>query len=319
MAQRHDKRRRVLLTLENGISYKALRRVIERLASEPRGTEDVLAPAAVERALEEEYGCLRQVISLDRSSGAPFEWEVGLAHRVIPRYLQSAAFAPYVLQALDHFGNSHDRPWHLILYCDELVPGAARKINNSRKTWAYYLSVLELPRALLSHREAWIPIGFLRSPIGRDVVGGWSTIAAKLMGTLFLGPLSIRDAGVVLDIPGCGPRVVFFDMHVTIGGSPALEQLWGTMGCNGVVPCSLGCLNVVSSSSALATHDPSHSLVDTSCADRSKFIMASNRQIWGEIDELRAQRHVVTRTRFRQMEGIRAPLRCHWASRETGT
>ena len=53
MAQRHDKRRRVLLTLESGISYKALRRVIERLAGEPHGTEDVLAPAAVERALEE--------------------------------------------------------------------------------------------------------------------------------------------------------------------------------------------------------------------------------------------------------------------------
>ncbi len=223
MAQRHDKRRRYLLTLESGISYKALRRVIKRLASEPRGTEDVLAPAAVERALEEEYGCLRQVTSLDRSSGAPFEWEVGLAHRALPHYLQSAALAPYVLQALDHFGNSHDRPWHLILYCDELVPGAARKINTSRKTQAYYLSVLELPRALLSHREAWIPIGFLRSPIGRDVVGGWSTIAAKLMETLFLGSLSIRDAGVVMDIPGCGPRVVFFDMHVAIGDSPALQ------------------------------------------------------------------------------------------------
>ena len=83
MAQRHDKRRRVLLTLESGISYKALRRVIKRLAGEPRGAEDVLAPAAVERALEEEYGCLRQVISLERSGGAPFEWEVGLAHRVL--------------------------------------------------------------------------------------------------------------------------------------------------------------------------------------------------------------------------------------------
>ena len=162
------------------------------------------------------------------------------------------------------------------------VPGAARNINNSRTTQAYYMSVLELPRALLSHREAWVPIGFLRSPIGVDAVGGWSTIAAKLMGALFLGPLSIRDAGVVLDLPGCGPRVVFFDMHVTIGDSPALQQLSGTMGCNGVVPCSLGCLNVVSSSSALATHDASHSLVDASCADRSKLIMASNHHTWGE-------------------------------------
>ena len=301
-----QKKQRILRTLESGVSYKALRRVARRLADdEPAGGAGVLDPQSIEKALEEEYGSLRQCIQLTtevKGQRGTFDWEVAVGQRILPRYLQSAAFAPYVTQTLEQCGNSYDNPWHLIFYCDELVPGAARKINNSRKTQAYYLGVLELPSALRYHREAWIPIAFLRSPIGRDVVGGWSTIASLLLERLFCGPLSIRNAGITLELPACGPRVFFFAMHCTIGDSPALQQLWGTFGCNSNVPCSLNCLNLVSASSGLASHDASGVLVDASCTDRSRLVFATNQDVWEKFDVLAANQPLVNKTRFREMD-----------------
>ena len=90
--------------------YKALRRVTNRLA--------------------DEHGPLRQCIQLTtevKGQRGTFDWEVAVCQIILPKYLQSAAFAPYVMQTLEQCGNSYDNPWHLIFDCDELVPGAARK------------------------------------------------------------------------------------------------------------------------------------------------------------------------------------------------
>ena len=101
MASRDEKRRRILLTIESGVSYKALRRVTQRLANEEGAVEDVLDPASIERALEEEYGPQRQVIRLSTDDGkhkGSFEWEVGGGAADPPTIFAICCFGPVCSQ-----------------------------------------------------------------------------------------------------------------------------------------------------------------------------------------------------------------------------
>ena len=50
---------------------------------------------------------------------------------------------------------SPERPWRLVLYADEVVPGDGFKGNNLRKVWVIYFSWLELGLMQLSNEDAW--------------------------------------------------------------------------------------------------------------------------------------------------------------------
>ena len=51
-------------------------------------------------------------------------------------------FLKYLLTRLDRTGNSADKPWRLVVYADEIVPGNPLAVSNSRKVYAMYWSFL---------------------------------------------------------------------------------------------------------------------------------------------------------------------------------
>ena len=304
MAARRDKQRRTLLALESGVPNQALQRVVARLQKERVSIQDlVLNDRAIDRALTLEYGQLLAEIPLVTSSGT-FTWELGSPPAVLQAYLQSPALAPYVKAVLEQRGLDPRYPLRLIYYCDELTPGAALKVNNKRKTNAYYVTLLELPAVLRAHREVWFPMGFIRSVVARDVAGGWTAIANKLMELTFLGPHSIADAGVVIKLAAdSAPRIVFFEMYALIGDAPALQSFMGSKGVSAVVPCPFGCSNVTSTTSTIVAHDDSGVLVDTTCSDKSKLLRATNEHVWEKFDELEAlQPTRITKALFIRMD-----------------
>ena len=106
MAAAKRRKTRVHAAMELGVPNKALRRVMDLLASLCYDGETASAmvhtfmnPRAIEQEMEAEFGAMRQRLTLQTSDG-PFEWEVGVPRMVIARYLETNAFAPHVLQAL---------------------------------------------------------------------------------------------------------------------------------------------------------------------------------------------------------------------------
>jgi len=64
-------------------------------------------------------------------------------------------------------------PWRIVLYADEVTPGAVLKAVNTRKCWAWYFTFLEFGSQHIAREELWIPFGILRSGITKLVKGGF--------------------------------------------------------------------------------------------------------------------------------------------------
>eukprot|EP00959_Pyramimonas_sp_CCMP1952_P299787 6270383-Pyramimonas_sp.AAC.1 len=59
------------------------------------------------------------------------------------------------------FPVSRDRPWRLLLHCDDIGVGNAWEIDNRRNQLAVYASFLGFG-SFLQKEVAWLPIGTLR-------------------------------------------------------------------------------------------------------------------------------------------------------------
>ena len=280
-----SKRSRLKL-LSSHSSYRGLHSLLKCLKELP--IDDVRnGRNSFSQDLSSTYGHALTTITVPTTEG-PFDWEVAKPNEMLKLYLESPALSEYVVKALHEHGNDPDRPWHLVVYCDELTPGNALKLNNKKKLNAYYVCILELEPWLRSMCEAWIPIGVLRSSRAKTIIGGWTFLMRQLMELLLLGDLGVSHAGVHLQLQGTS-RLVFFKVHGFIGDTPALAQIWGSMGCNANVPC-FACLNLTRHAANLSAY--SACLADTACYDNSNsgpVQRATDQDIWNKYDSLAAR------------------------------
>ena len=70
---------------------------------------------------------------------------------------QGGSFTELILDTLTKHPSSPERPWKLILYSDEVVPGNPIGYNNLRKVWVAYYSFAEFGPVTLQREEAWLP------------------------------------------------------------------------------------------------------------------------------------------------------------------
>lgn len=296
----NPKQRRILLALESGVANAGLQKIVRRLKAANVDVADLdLNPWAINNALEAEYGDHIAKITIPTTDG-PFDWEVAAPAVVLRSYCQSAALSPFIRDLVDAGVGCHpNNPLRLVFYCDELTPGRALKLHNKRKTMAMYVVFKDLPHGCRGHREAWVPLAFLRSSVVKIALEPWTSQFRALLENAFLGPDSIADQGFVLKLGGRRPITIFCTLDGVIGDAPALASFWGTKGCNGVMPC-LKCLFVASVESKLEIEDDA--IVDFSCTDRSKFGDADDEDVWEKFDELALQRPLLNKTRFGQLE-----------------
>ena len=148
------KHRRTLLALEAGIPNASLRRVLERLRDANVDLADIhLDQQAVARASEAQYGDHVTTLRIPTTRG-PFAWEVAVPAAMLRSYLQSPALLPHFMDVLQSGAGCHpSHPIKLVLYCDELTPGRALRINNKRKVMAICVTLAAFPRALRGHRK----------------------------------------------------------------------------------------------------------------------------------------------------------------------
>lgn len=73
---------------------------------------------------------------------------------------------------------SADRPWGIIYYNDEVVPGNVLSADPSRKVQCVYLSFREFGPIALSREEAWFAVLACRSSVVSEVNAGMSQVTA---------------------------------------------------------------------------------------------------------------------------------------------
>ncbi|CAE7515104.1 unnamed protein product, partial [Symbiodinium sp. CCMP2592] len=90
--------------------------------------------------------------------------------------------------------SSVSKPWQLILYADEVIPGNVLG-PAQRKFWAIYASFREMDQ-FLHHEDLWLTISLERSNFVSHVQGGICQIMSKILETIFANvPMSGSISG----------------------------------------------------------------------------------------------------------------------------
>ena len=102
------------------------------------------------------FGPLHQTITATTKNGPlPIEVQhpIAMLHYVSA---SSSSLANLISRAATAAPPSHERPWRIVLYCDEVLPGNQLAHKSQRKSWHWYWSVMEWGAAALSHEVSYM-------------------------------------------------------------------------------------------------------------------------------------------------------------------
>lgn len=255
-----------------------------------------LSRCAVQRSLLKslkDYAVVRKLSLLAARRGSKkklsiessFDWHVAQPCLLVKHFAdKSAAFADLLDQTLQ----KHTEPLSIIIYYDEITVGNIIKVDTKRKFWCFYFSFAEFGRRVLQSDMALLPIGIIRSTKVKMTKGNLSAVFRECL-KLFCGDgAALGSHGIAINLPS-GPALLRAKVRYNMADAAALHKALDTKTCSGNVPC-LRCKNVVSKRSRLAEFDASGYLVDTTCADASKFDARSDADVWRACDDLEAKK-----------------------------
>ncbi len=177
------------------------------------------------------------------------------------------------------------KPWSLVVYGDEVVPGNVLNQRNFRKIWAVYWSLLEFGLHL-SDETAWFPCVAEASQGLKKVNGGISQVMAAVLKLCFGSHTFDFRTGIQLQGPD-GSRVrVYITLSMMVQDGAAHKLIWQCKGDAGSRLCIL-CRNLVSRSSGLVDEDGSDLLV-CSTINAQDLDLATDDDIRGSINRLKA-------------------------------
>ena len=124
---------------------------------------------------------------------------------------------------------SPDKPWRVVLGCDEYTPGSKVVSANRRKNMALVFNFVELGPDILECDASWyIPV-IVRAQVFKKLPGGWSAMLRAIMRQLLVGLGSFSCAGVLVPIEvNPGLRVAY---QLTAALQTALTDGEGIMKC----------------------------------------------------------------------------------------
>ena len=188
--------------------------------------------------------------------------------------------------------------WGIVIYTDEILPGAQLKINNNRKLVSFYWSFVQFG-AKLGVEDCWLHLATIRRSWMTSAKCGWSQVFKELCKLFFKKPKDLAS-GVVLNLVGHGPCTLFAKIGAVIGDAPALQSVWGWKGATGW-KCCFFCQNVVLEASELAQYDATGRLVSHCETDVSKLALQTDNALMQSAASLVANLHL-PKGRFADME-----------------
>ena len=215
-------------------------------------------------------------------------------------YGQAGGFYNMVAKKMRDTQCSHEAPWRLIMYSDEVVPGNVLRIANARKVWVIYWSFLELHQ-FLSMEESWVAMIAEPSVELKHISGGISQVFAKCV-AVFFGALQFdfSSGGIQLTGPD-GNRVrLYADLDMLSQDGGAHKLVWGCKGDGGTRVCML-CGNLVATKSGIADENGDDMLV-CSHVQADECRLSTDAEILASVDRIALLRTTESNANFQRWQ-----------------
>jgi hypothetical protein len=236
------------------------------------------------------YGDLLLPIALKHKDGGATNILVcnpfAMLHKAM---VQGGSFSDFMKLKLHENQPSPERPWTLVLYADEVVPGDVMSSENRRKIWVVYASFLEFGLAALSREESWFTIMCERTSIVSSLSAGISQVMRYIV-KLFFG-LKVHDfkhSGMLLnDGQDDGWQMrLWVDMGIFLQDGGAHKIVWHCTGDKGTKMC-MKCINLYAEESGILDEEGTDMLT-CSLLHEEDLHMARDVDIRGTIGRLTA-------------------------------
>ena len=207
-----SKRLMVLTSMaELGLPEVKLLKVIEKVKANPGILDLVVGRKSVHEAAEHLFLQVADVVQMPMKVGNNLvDWD---CCRVGPLFDVISTSCPEfgkLLVSLDRQSpSSPTRPWSIIMYYDETIPGDPLRLDHLRKFMGVYISLANFGPTLLKHERCWLPAAVLRTSIIKLIRGGWSGCIKWWLRRLLLDPGNVRGGVPLRVLQG---RLAFFKL-----------------------------------------------------------------------------------------------------------
>ena len=215
--------------------------------------------------------------------------------------LQGGSYSNLLRQTMNDKGCSFEKPFSVMLYCDEIVAGNPLAHTTSRKVWAFYMSILELGPLMLQKEQAWLTVLVMRSSLASTLSAGVSQLYKLLLRSIFLNPECNVQCGLGLKFQDGEIRHLFLKMGGILQDGGAHKATWSGKGDAGTKFCIL-CKNLISNRSNLVYNQDGEALLTSCMHSLNDLVLASNDDIYNSIDALVYKKDVFSAQQFKMWE-----------------
>ena len=128
------------------------------------------------------YGPVHQTCKVPLASGGDMDIELQNPQAMLYELTRSSeTFSRLVERTFERSPPPPARPWGIILYNDEVTPGAEMRAHNPKQLETFYWSVYEFGMHVLSDEESWLECVVLQSSVRARLQGGLGALAAAVL------------------------------------------------------------------------------------------------------------------------------------------
>ena len=250
------------------------------------------------------YGPVHQTCKVPLASGGDMDIELQNPLAMLYELTRSSeTFSRLVERTFERSPPSAARPWGIILYNDEVTPGAEMRAHNPRKLETFYWSIYEFGMHVLSDEESWLECILVQSALRARLQGGLGALTAAVLKAFFgAGGHDVRLAGVQLQL--ASGRLIHVWMHLknVLADEAALHAMFACKGASGLKVCML-CANVFNARLVEDTEELArHGGVTHTCGDTRRLQLHTEDSLKAIQTRLQSAKETMGKGAFEELE-----------------
>ena len=173
---------------------------------------------------------------------------------------------------------SPQKPWQLLLYSDEVVPGNQLAARQNRKVFAIYASFAQ-HKTMLQSEDAWFILALLPSTIVAQLEASIGQVFSKIIEAIFLGPACDPRNGLYMPHPvGTMDLMLYFTFGGFVQDGLAMKQTFNIKGASGDKFCML-CSNIRAMSLDLPAGSPEEDIPGSNATKLADCILSTDQEV----------------------------------------
>lgn len=205
-------------------------------------------------------------------------WIVNLLSLLVGAYQLNGSWANFFHNAHAKNPSSPQKPWQLLLYSDEVVPGNQLAARQNRKVFAIYASFAQ-HMTMLQCEDAWFILALLPSTIVAQLEASIGQVFAKIIEATFLGPACDPRNGLYMPHPnGTMDLMLYFDLGGFVQDGLAMKQTFNIKGASGDKFCMF-CSNIRSIALELPADTPEEDIPGSNVTKLADCILSTDQEV----------------------------------------